>query len=81
MTSKQAVPLFDQAVRLGWPSPVGSVDVDYKHHGGVTTVPLWEARDVALLEVIRPRADWRAVRTFPDLVAGTDVHPQFDRRA
>ncbi|MER6319417.1 hypothetical protein ABT237_37560 [Streptomyces sp. NPDC001581] len=25
---------FDQVVRLGWLAPVGSVDVDYKHHGG-----------------------------------------------
>ncbi|WP_330261989.1 hypothetical protein [Streptomyces sp. NBC_00539] len=93
----------------------------------MTTVPLYDARDVALLEVGRPSVDWRAVRTitagrrsplaglrpvapdsdrvflaevariarvgraavvnwrrrhddFPDPVAGTDVHPQFDRR-
>ncbi|CAL9634252.1 hypothetical protein SUDANB120_06158 (plasmid) [Streptomyces sp. enrichment culture] len=119
---------FDQVVRLGWLAPVGSVEVDYKHHGGVTTVPLYDARDVALLEVVRPYVDWRAVRTvragrrsplaglrrldpgsdrvllaevaamamvgraavvnwrrrhtdFPAPVAGTDVHPRFDRRA
>ncbi|WP_405785652.1 hypothetical protein [Streptomyces sp. NBC_01367] len=119
---------FDQVVRLGWLAPVATVDVDYKHHGGVTTVPLYDAQDVALLEVVRPSVDWRAVRTvaagrrspladlnpvaaggdrvllagvariarvgraavvnwrrrhpdFPDPVAGTDVHPQFDRRA
>ncbi|MEU9087667.1 hypothetical protein [Streptomyces sp. NPDC048357] len=119
---------FDQVVRLGWLVPIGSVDIDYKHHGGVTTVPLYDARDVALLEVVRPFVDWRAVRTiragrrsplagldpvapggdqvflaavariarvgraavvnwrrrhpdFPDPVAGTAVHPQFDRRA
>ncbi|MFF1561537.1 hypothetical protein [Streptomyces sp. NPDC058279] len=117
---------FDQVVRLGWLSPIGSVDVDYKRQGGVTTVPLYDARDIALLEVVRPSVDWRAVRTvaagrrsplaaldpiavgrdrvflaevariarvgraavlnwrrrhddFPDPVAGTDVHPQFDR--
>ncbi|MGW6842104.1 hypothetical protein [Streptomyces sp. NPDC054958] len=119
---------FDQVVRLGWLAPIGSVDIDYKHHGGVTTVPLYDAQDVALLEVVRPSVDWRAVRTaragrrsllaglnpvapgggrvllaevariarvgraavvnwrrrhpdFPDPMAGTDVHPQFDRRA
>ncbi|MEU6896199.1 hypothetical protein ABZ934_31540 [Streptomyces sp. NPDC046557] len=54
---------FDQVVRLGWLYPVASVDVDYKRHGGVTTVPLYDARDVALLEVVRPSVDWRAVRT------------------
>nr|WSW49864.1 hypothetical protein OG296_43395 [Streptomyces sp. NBC_01001] len=116
------------AGRLGWLSPVGSVDVDYKHHGGVTTVPLYDAQEIALLEVVRPLVDWRAVRTvaagrrsplaglrpvapggdrvflaevariarvgraavvnwrrrspdFPTPVAGTDVHPQFERRA
>ncbi|MER6257138.1 hypothetical protein ABT224_38010 [Streptomyces sp. NPDC001584] len=103
------------------------MDVDYKHHGGVTTVPLYDAQEIALLEVVRPCVDWRAVRTaragrrsplaalevspgwervllaevariarvgraavvhwrrrhddFSDPVAGTDVHPQFDRRA
>ncbi|KPI02423.1 hypothetical protein OV450_4673 [Actinobacteria bacterium OV450] len=116
---------FDQVVRLGWLSPVGSVGVDYKRQGGVTTVPLYDAQEVALLEVVRPSVDWRALRTaragsrsplaaldpvvpgqdrvllagvariagvgraavacwrrrhpdFPDPVAGTDVHPQFD---
>ncbi|MFD4866228.1 hypothetical protein [Streptomyces sp. NPDC058412] len=118
---------FDQVVRLGWLAPIGSVDIDYKRHGGVTTVPLYDAQEIALLEVVRPCVDWRAVRTaragrrspiaalevspgwervllaevariarvgraavvnwrrrhpdFPDPVAGTDVHPQFDRRA
>lgn len=103
------------------------MDVDYKHHGGVTTVPLYDAQEIALLEVVRPSVDWRAVRTvtagrrspladlppaapdgdrvflaevariarvgrvavvnwrrrhpdFPTPVAGTDVHPQFERR-
>ncbi|MGW7064766.1 hypothetical protein ACWGHM_40615 [Streptomyces sp. NPDC054904] len=118
---------WDQVVRLGWVSPVGSVDVDYKRQGGVTTIPLYSAEDVALLEVLYPSVDWRAARTvaagrrsplaaldpippgqdraflaevariarvgraavvnwrrrhpdFPKPVAGTDVHPQFDRR-
>ncbi|MFB7983818.1 hypothetical protein [Streptomyces vinaceus] len=56
---------FDQITgRLGWLSPVASVDVDYKHHGGVTRVPLYSALDLALLPVIRPLVDWRAVRTI-----------------
>ncbi|WP_328966170.1 hypothetical protein [Streptomyces virginiae] len=118
---------FDQVVRLGWLAPVATVDVDYKRHGGVTTVPLYDAQEIALLEVVRPCVDWRAVRTvtagrrsplaalevfpgwervllaevariarvgraavvnwrrrnpdFPDPVAGTGVHPQFECRA
>ncbi|MFJ6799143.1 hypothetical protein [Streptomyces sp. NPDC091268] len=52
---------WDQVVRLGWVSPVGSVEIDYKRHGGVTTVPLYSAEDVALLPVVRPSVDWRAV--------------------
>ncbi|MGZ9935884.1 hypothetical protein ACXNSR_39095 (plasmid) [Streptomyces sp. NC-S4] len=119
---------FDQVVRLGWLAPAGTVEVDYKRQGGVTTVPLYDAQAVALLEVVHPSVDWRAVRTtaagrrsplaaltplvpgedrvllagvariagvgraavaswrrrhpdFPDPVAGTDVHPQFDFRA
>ncbi|MGW4855351.1 hypothetical protein ACWEPZ_29415 [Streptomyces sp. NPDC004288] len=118
---------FDQVVRLGWIAPVGSVDVDYKRQGGVTTVPLYSAEDVALLPVIRPSVDWHTLRTltagrrsplatltpdpqgearlllagvaqiagvgraavvnwrrrhvdFPTAAAGTDVHPEFDRR-
>ncbi|WP_329438794.1 hypothetical protein OG906_34140 [Streptomyces sp. NBC_01426] len=43
------------------------MDVDYKRQGGVTTVALCAAEDVALLEVVRPSVDWRAVRT---VVAG-----------
>ncbi|RSS50673.1 hypothetical protein EF912_21750, partial [Streptomyces sp. WAC07061] len=75
---------FDQVVRLGWLPPVGSVDVDYKHQGGVTTVPLYSAEDVALPEVVRPGVDWRAVRTiaagrrFP-LAALDPVAPDGDR--
>ncbi|WP_405419242.1 hypothetical protein [Streptomyces erythrochromogenes] len=119
---------FDQVVRLGWLAPVATVEVDFKRQGGVTTVPLYDAQEIALLEVVHPSVDWRAVRTvragrrsplaaltpvvsgedrlmlagvariarvgraavvnwrrrhddFPDPVAGTDVHPQFDRRA
>ncbi|MFG2298375.1 hypothetical protein [Streptomyces sp. NPDC048603] len=49
--------------RLGWLSPVAFVDVDYKRHGGVTRVPLYDAQEIALLEVVRPSVDWRAVRT------------------
>lgn len=30
------------------------MEVDYKRQGGVTTVPLYDAHDIALLEVIRP---------------------------
>ncbi|MFJ6722755.1 hypothetical protein [Streptomyces sp. NPDC091259] len=52
---------FDQVVWLGWVAPVGSVEIDYKHHGGVTTVPLYSAEEVALLPVVRPSVDWRAV--------------------
>ncbi|TDU80696.1 hypothetical protein [Streptomyces sp. KS 21] len=42
--------------------PVGSVEIDYKHHGGVTTVPLYCAEDVALLFIARSSVDWRVVR-------------------
>ncbi|MFJ7067925.1 hypothetical protein [Streptomyces sp. NPDC101115] len=54
---------FDQVVRLGWIAPVGTVDIDYKHRGGVTTVLLYAAEDIALLAVTRPAVDWHAVRT------------------
>ncbi len=30
---------FDAAVRLGWITPVGTVEIDYKRQGGITTVP------------------------------------------
>ncbi|MFH9959681.1 hypothetical protein ACH4OX_36510 [Streptomyces roseolus] len=56
---------FDQVVRLGWLTPTGTVDIDYKRHGGVTTVPLYSAQDVALLPVTRPAVDWHALRTVP----------------
>ncbi|MFI5672716.1 hypothetical protein [Streptomyces sp. NPDC051704] len=56
---------WDQVVRLGWVAPIGSVDIDYKRHGGVTTVSLYSAEDVALLPVVRPSVDWRAVRAVP----------------
>ncbi|KOU82287.1 hypothetical protein ADK61_07590, partial [Streptomyces sp. XY66] len=52
---------FERVVRLGWVAPVGSVDIDCKHHGGITTVPLYSAEDVALLPVPRPSVDWRTV--------------------
>ncbi|MFJ4880034.1 hypothetical protein ACIP93_33170 [Streptomyces sp. NPDC088745] len=119
---------YDHIVRLGWISPVSSVTIDYKSHGGRTTVPLYSGVDLALLPVLRPGVDWEALRTvaagrrsplaslapvapgrdvvllaevariarvgraavlnwrrrhadFPDPVGGTDVHPEFDRRA
>ncbi|MEU8438695.1 hypothetical protein AB0F18_38605, partial [Streptomyces sp. NPDC029216] len=56
---------FDAVVRLGWVAPVGSVEIDYKRQGGVTTVPLYSAEDVALLPVARPSVDWRAVYAAP----------------
>ncbi|UUY52746.1 hypothetical protein NRK68_36440 (plasmid) [Streptomyces yangpuensis] len=54
---------FDRVVRLGWLAPVATVEVDFKRQGGVTTVPLYDAQEIALLEVVRPFVDWRAVRT------------------
>ncbi|MFE5864185.1 hypothetical protein ACFQ77_27095 [Streptomyces virginiae] len=53
---------FDEVVRLGFVAPVGTVEIDFKRQGGVTSVPLYSARDIALLDVIRPWVDWRAVR-------------------
>ncbi|WP_331746111.1 hypothetical protein [Streptomyces virginiae] len=41
------------------------MEIDYKHHGGVTVVPLYSAEDVALLPVVRPLVDWRAVYAAP----------------
>ncbi|WP_331734970.1 hypothetical protein OG590_39535 (plasmid) [Streptomyces goshikiensis] len=54
---------FDQIVRLGWISQVSSVTVDYKSHGGLTTIPLYSGVDLALLPVLRPGVDWEALRT------------------
>ncbi|MFH9959640.1 hypothetical protein ACH4OX_36275 [Streptomyces roseolus] len=56
---------FDQVVRLGWIAPTGTVEIDYKRQGGVTTVPLYSAEEVALLPVTRPAVDWQAVRATP----------------
>ncbi|MEU3607077.1 hypothetical protein AB0E83_16760 [Streptomyces sp. NPDC035033] len=56
---------FDQLVRLGWITPTGTVEIDYKRHGGLTTVPLYSAEEVALLPVTRPAVDWHAVRATP----------------
>ncbi|MFK0203833.1 hypothetical protein [Streptomyces lavendulae] len=50
-------------VQRGYLSPVGSVDIDFKKQGGVTTVPLYSAEEVALLPVVWPGVDWRAART------------------
>ncbi|MFE0865807.1 hypothetical protein [Streptomyces rochei] len=54
---------FDRMVDLGWITPTGAVEIDYKPQGGVTRVPLYSAQDVALLPVIRPEVDWRELRT------------------
>ncbi|MFJ3091432.1 hypothetical protein [Streptomyces sp. NPDC086838] len=55
---------LDAVVNLGWIEPVSTAEIDYKaKYGGVTTVPLYSARDVALLPVVRPEVDWAAVRT------------------
>ncbi|MFF4012538.1 hypothetical protein [Streptomyces sp. NPDC001717] len=75
---------FDAVVRLGWVAPVGSVEIDYKRHGGVTTVPLYFAEDVALLPVVRPWVDWRRcappARARRSLLAALDpVVPGRDR--
>ncbi|MGW3328710.1 hypothetical protein [Streptomyces virginiae] len=74
---------FDQVVRLGWLAPVGSVEVDHKRQGGVTTVPLYDAQEIALLEVVRPCVDWRAVRTVAagrrSPLAALEVSPGWER--
>ncbi|MFC8817862.1 hypothetical protein [Streptomyces rochei] len=54
---------FDRMVDLGWITPTGAVEIDYKRQGGVTRVPLYSAQDVALLPVIRPEVDWHELRT------------------
>ncbi|MDA5284745.1 hypothetical protein [Streptomyces sp. Isolate_45] len=54
---------FDILVQRGYLSPVGSVDIDFKKQGGITTVALYSAQEVALLPVVWPGVDWRAVRT------------------
>ncbi|MFF0428370.1 hypothetical protein ACFYUJ_28725 [Streptomyces sp. NPDC004520] len=44
---------FDRIVhRLGWITPTGTVTIDYKRQGGITTVPLYSAQDIALLPLI-----------------------------
>ncbi|MFF6888573.1 hypothetical protein ACFY9F_35960 [Streptomyces sp. NPDC012421] len=55
---------FDQAVRLGWVTPIATVDIDYKRQGGITTVPLYSAEAIALLPLTRPSVDWHALRTL-----------------
>ncbi|MEU5445780.1 hypothetical protein [Streptomyces griseofuscus] len=56
---------FDQVVRLGWVAPVGRVEIDYKRRrGGVTTVPLYSAEQIALLPVTHPEVDWPALRAI-----------------
>ncbi|MFE1416010.1 hypothetical protein ACFW6F_35205 [Streptomyces sp. NPDC058746] len=75
---------FDEVVGLGFVAPVGTVEIDFKRQGGVTSVPLYNARDIALLDVVRPWVDWRAVReTRPGrrspLACLTPVTPDTDR--
>ncbi|MYS06315.1 hypothetical protein GTW71_07650, partial [Streptomyces sp. SID6041] len=55
---------FDQLVRLGWVTPTATVDIDYKHHGGWTTIPLYSAENLTLLPLTRPSVDWHALRTL-----------------
>ncbi|MEU8779863.1 hypothetical protein [Streptomyces sp. NPDC048606] len=54
---------FDVLVTKGFIRPSGSVDIDFKRHGGITTVDLYNAEEVALLPVVWPQVDWRGVRT------------------
>ncbi|MET9607081.1 hypothetical protein ABZZ17_18685 [Streptomyces sp. NPDC006512] len=54
---------FDVLVQRGYVAPVGSVTIDFKKQGGLTTVALYSAEEVALLPVVWPGVDWRAVRT------------------
>ncbi|MEW2374221.1 hypothetical protein AB0940_33440, partial [Streptomyces sp. NPDC006656] len=74
---------WDQVVRLGWVASVGSVEIDYKRQGGMTTVPLYDARQIALLEVIRPCVDWRGLRMVAagrrSPLAGVEAAPVWER--
>lgn len=54
---------FAHVVRLGWIAEVSRVWVDWgKANGGIVEVPLYSAREVALLPVVRPGVDWAALR-------------------
>ncbi|MFE2326902.1 hypothetical protein ACFXD5_23765 [Streptomyces sp. NPDC059385] len=54
---------FAHVVRLGWVAEVSRVWVDWgKANGGTVEVPLYSAREVALLPVVRPGVDWAALR-------------------
>ncbi|MCM1951032.1 hypothetical protein NC315_37585 [Streptomyces sp. G2] len=70
---------LDHAVRLGWLTPTTTVDIDYKHHSGPTTIPLYSAEAVALLPLTRPSVDWHALRALPagrrSLLAALDPSP------
>lgn len=55
---------FDQIVRLGWSTPTGTVDIDYKRQGGVTIVTLSSAEHIALLPLTRLTVGWHALRTL-----------------
>ncbi|MFJ3841510.1 hypothetical protein ACIPY6_39225 [Streptomyces sp. NPDC090054] len=50
-------------MQRGYVAPIGSIDIDFKKQGGLTTIALYNAQDVALRPVVWPGVDWRAVRT------------------
>ncbi|MFH9742649.1 hypothetical protein ACH4MA_33790 [Streptomyces roseolus] len=45
------------------------MEIDYKHHGGVTEIPLYSAEAVALLPITRQSLDWHALRATPPAAA------------
>ncbi|WP_053703386.1 hypothetical protein [Streptomyces sp. WM6368] len=63
----------------GGSPPVGSVDIDYKRHGGVTTVPLHDAQEIALLEAVRPFAGWPCTPSWPAAAPRQPASPQSPR--
>ncbi|MFJ9434643.1 hypothetical protein ACIRQY_34015 [Streptomyces sp. NPDC101490] len=57
---------LDHLVRLGYLTPTHTTQVRYPAaQGGPTTIPLYNAQDVALLDTVRPHIDWPAVRATP----------------
>ncbi|MER8237297.1 hypothetical protein [Streptomyces sp. NPDC094049] len=75
---------LDHLVRLGYLTPTHTTTVKYPAaQGGPTTIPLYNAQDVALLDTVRPHIDWTAVRATPpgrrSLLASLDpVTPDTD---
>ncbi|MFJ5099338.1 hypothetical protein [Streptomyces sp. NPDC088557] len=75
---------LDHLVRLGYLTPTRTTTVRYPAaQGGPTTIPLYNAQDVALLDTVRPHIDWDAVRATPpgrrSLLASLDpVTPDTD---